>query len=188
MADIRPDSLDQQDPAEDTALDEQVRIAYQELRKLAAFHFSKESPGHTLQPTAVVHEAFIRLADQRSGVGQSRAQFLGIASRMIKRILIDHARSKKTAKRGGKLMQIEFDDGLILSDEYPGDFLAVTDALERLRTLSARQAQIVELRFFGGLTMTEMADVTGLSERTMERSWATARAWLTRELRGEHSD
>jgi RNA polymerase sigma-70 factor (ECF subfamily) len=156
--------------------------AYEDLRNLAAHHFQRESEDNTLQPTVVVHEVFLRMTDQRKALWESRAQFLCVASRMMQRVLVDHARSKRSAKRGGSQRRVPFDEACIFSADRPEDFLAVCEALDTLKTLSERQGQIVELRFFGGLTLDEIVEVTGLSGSTIERSWRAARAWLRREL------
>ena len=163
-------------------LPELFEEAYEELRHLAGWHFQRESPGHTLQPTAVVHEAFIRLVKEKKSAWESRAQFLSVASGMMRRIMIDHARKKKAAKRGGRLRRIPLEEGAILTVDQPDAFLAVCEALDRLKALNERQGQVVELRFFGGLTLDEIAEVMNLSRSCVDRAWRTARAWLQREL------
>jgi RNA polymerase sigma factor (TIGR02999 family) len=158
---------------------------YSDLRRIAAYHFRRESPGHTLQPTAIVHEAYLRLVDQEPRKWENRAQFLGVASQMLRRVLIDHARAKNASKRGAGLKPVMLDEDAVFQVARPESFLAVCDALEHLKQLSPRQGQIVELRFFGGLTLQETAKTMKLSPSTIERSWNTARAWLRRELSRE---
>lgn len=174
-------------------------IVYDELRALAQRHLRRERGEHTLQRTALVHEAFLRLADQNQVDWQSRAQFFGIASQMMRRILVDHARKSAAAKRGGGARPLDIDAVLGAGDDADGDtgvpreppheagvdFEAIHAALERLEALDARQGKLVELRFFGGLSIQEAAGVIGVSPATAKREWAVARAWLQRELTAE---
>jgi RNA polymerase sigma factor (TIGR02999 family) len=178
-------------------------IVYDELRAVAQRHLRRERGEHTLQRTALVHEAFLRMVDQKHVDWQSRAQFFGIASQMMRRILVDHARKRSAAKRGGGAPPLDADAVLGEADdvdvsarvagEAPGDLLHQADvdfeaihvALERLEALDPRQVKLVELRFFGGLSIQEAADVIGVSPATAKREWAIARAWLQRELTAE---
>lgn len=171
----------------DSGLGAVLDEVYGDLRRIAAYHFSRESPGHTHQPTAIVHEAYLRMADQEPRNWTSRAQFLGVASQMLRRVLVDHARAKRAEKRGGGFKPVVLDDEEVFQVDHPESFLEVCDALELLKELSPRQGQIVELRFFGGLTLAEIAEVMELSPSTIERAWRTARAWLRRELSKEEA-
>ena len=160
-------------------------LVYDELRRLAGSYLRRERRDHTLQPTALVHEAYMRLVDQRGGDWQNRSQFYGIAAQMMRRILIDHAREHLAAKRGGGAKQVTL-SGI----ETPADsddaveILALHEALEKLAALDERQAKVVELRYFGGLSVEEAAEALEISPATVKREWATARAWLKRELAG----
>ncbi len=158
-----------------------VRV-YDELRHLAAYHLRAEHPGHTLQPTALVHEAFMRLAQQPNANWQDRAHFFAVASQSMRRILVDHARARRAEKRGGDADRVTFTEGIAGFEERTLDVLTVHEALNRLEKLNARQSRIVELRFFGGLSLEEVAVVLDVSERTIKRDWAFARAWLHSQL------
>ena len=164
-----------------TALDELFPIVYEELRRLAGRYLARERPGHTLQPTALVHEAFLRLVDQHSVSWQNRAQFFGLAARMMRRILVNHALSKQAAKRGGGAVDVTFDEELH-GAATPSDIIALDDALKALAALDERQTHIVELRFFGGLSVEETAEVVGISPATVKREWAAAKLFLLREM------
>ena len=158
-------------------------LVYAELRELAKRHFRKERPGHTLQPTAVVHEAYFRLVDQTRVTWKNRGHFLAIASQAMRRILIDHARGRGAEKRGGEVEKVTLD--VAIASPEPArevDILALDEALERLKALDGTQAQIVELRFFGGLTIEETADVMETSPSSIKRDFRSAKAWLFREL------
>ena len=156
---------------------------YDELRRVAAGFLREERPEHTLQPTALVHEAYLRMADQRQGGWQNRAQLLGIFARMMRRILLDHAGARLAAKRGGKeAVRITLDEALDVYQENNLDLLEVEEALHRLEKLDLVQAKIVELRFFGGLTIEELAGVLNISPTSVKREWAIAKRWLQREL------
>ena len=165
-----------------TALEQLMPLVYEELRRLAVRYLRRERDNHSLQPTALVNEAYLRLVDQQKVEWQSRAQFYGLAARVMRNILVDHARSRQAAKRGGEQFQVSFDGDHqgIVNPEI--EFLAVHEALERLTTFDAQKAQIVELRFFGGLSIEETAEVLGIGHATVERDWKLARAWLRREL------
>ena len=157
--------------------------AYEELRRLAAGYLRDERPDHTLQPTALVHEVYLRLMDQSSTHLQNRAHFLGIAARMMRRILINHAKAHTAEKRGGAdAIRLQFDEALDFYGQRNVNLVAVDDALKRLEELDKRQAQIVEFRFFGGLTVEEIAKVLDIAPITVKREWATAKLWLQREL------
>jgi RNA polymerase sigma factor (TIGR02999 family) len=164
------------------ALDELFPIVYTEVRKLARSYLRRERPDHTLQPTALVNEAYMRLVDQRHVDWQNRAHFFGIAAQVMRRVLVDHARMRQADKRGSGERPVVLDEALALVAERTPDVVALDDALRALAELDPRQAQIVELRFFGGLSIEEAAEVIGLSPATVKREWSAARAWLRREL------
>lgn len=164
------------------AMERLVPMVYDELRRQAASFLRKEAPGHSLQPTALVHEVFLKLADQNRVSWKGRSHFFAVGAQAMRRILVDHARRKKRAKRGGGRQRISLDEGLVVSPRRDEDVLALNDALEKLADLDPRQAQIVEMRFFGGLTVQEVAEVLGVSKRTVEAEWTMIRAWLRREL------
>jgi RNA polymerase sigma-70 factor, ECF subfamily len=151
---------------------------YGELRQLAARYMRRERGNHTLQPTALVHEAYERLIQQPQIPWQSRAHFFATASQMMRHILVDHARARQAAKRGGIQQQITLDDAVVPTTDQSVDVLALHEALERLARFDARQSRIVELHFFGGLTFEEIAEVLDMSERTVKGDWRMARAWL----------
>jgi len=160
-------------------------IVYAELHRRAAAAMRREDAGHTLQPTALVHEAYMRLVDQRQGEWQNRSQFYGIAAQMMRRVLIDHAREHLAAKRGGGAKQVTLSGVDVPADSDDAvEVLALHEALEKLTLLDERQAKVVELRYFGGLSVEEAAEALEISPATVKREWATARAWLKRELAG----
>ena len=163
-------------------VDALVPLVYDELRRLAARYLRRESPGNTLQPTALVHEAFLKLAGQQRVDWQGRTHVLAIGAKAMRRILVDHAKRKHRVKRGGGLKRIQLDEAAALSPERDEDLLAVDEALEKLAGIDERQAAIVELRFFGGMTVEEVAQSLGISKRTVESEWTMVRAWLRREL------
>lgn len=160
------------------ALDEMVPLVYDELHRLAVGYLRSERAGHTLQPTALVHEAYVRLINQREVDWRNRAQFLGVAAAMMRRILVNHARDRKAAKRDGARERVPLSLVEAASAAPDVDVIALEDALERLTVLDARKARVVELRFYGGLTMDEIAAVIAVSKATVEREWQFARAWL----------
>lgn len=160
-------------------------FVYDELRRLARTFLSRERDGHTLQPTALVHEAYVRLVDQTRVNWQNRAHFYGIASSMMRRVLIDHARAHATEKRGGVAVHFSIDDVQVPVEERAASFVALDEALERLAQFDDRKCKIVEMRFFGGLSDEEIAEVLGVSTRTVLRDWKTVRLWLYRELNQE---
>lgn len=165
-----------------TALDQLLPLVYAELRRIAARQIRSERANHTLQPTALVHEVYLRLVDQRQVDWQNRAHFLGVTARIMRRILVDHARRHGAHKRGAGVQCVSIDDAkeLVASEELP--LLALDDALERLEKLDSDLSRIVELRAFGGMTIEEAAHVLKVSPSTAKRDWRTAKAWLHREL------
>jgi RNA polymerase sigma factor (TIGR02999 family) len=162
-----------------------LELVYGELRRMAAGYLAQERTGHTLQPTALVHEAFLRLIDQSQVEWQGRAHFLGLAAQAMRRILVDHARAKQRGKRGGGWARVELEGVEDATGVAELDLVAVDAALERLRAVSERQARVVELRFFAGLPAEAAAEALGVSLSTIEREWRFARAWLAHELQRE---
>jgi RNA polymerase sigma factor (TIGR02999 family) len=165
-----------------------VPLVYGELRRMAARYMRQERTGHTLQATALVNEAYLKMLGQHSVDWQSRAHFFGIAAQVMRRILIDHARSHVRDKRGGGQEGVPLDEALVFSEERSADFLELDSALGRLADLDVRQAKIVELRFFGGLTVEETAEVLGISPKTVKRDWSVAKAWLHGELKASYGN
>lgn len=157
-------------------------FVYDELRRLARAFLSRERGGHTLQPTALVHEAYVRLVDQTRVDWQNRAHFYGIASRMMRRVLIDHARAHVTDKRGGAAVHLSLEDVQVPVEQRAASFLALDEALVRLARMDERKSSVVEMRFFGGMTDEEIAEALGVTTRTVLRDWKKARLWLYREL------
>jgi len=168
------------------AAGELIPVVYQELHRLAARHLRHERRGHTLQATALVHEAYIKLVGQRNTDWQSRAHFFAVASNLMRRILVDYARRQLRAKRGGRPTQLSLDDVVLLSPDRPDRMLALDECLTRLERLDGRQARIVELRYFGGLAVEEAAEILGVSSTTIRREWTSAKAWLYGELKEGH--
>jgi RNA polymerase sigma factor (TIGR02999 family) len=164
------------------ALDELAPVVYDELRRLASSYMRRERVNHTLQSTALVNEAFLKLCDQREVEWKNRAHFFGIAAQMIRRILVDHARAHKAEKRGGGAGVLSLDEAIGVPEKRDIEILALNDALEALQALDPKQARIVELRFFTGLSIEETAEVVGVSPATIKREWVAARAWLFREV------
>jgi RNA polymerase sigma factor (TIGR02999 family) len=167
------------------ALDELTPLVYRELHRIAGRHIAGEHPGHTLQTTALVHEAFLKLVDQRRVEWQNRAHFFNLAATLMRRILVDHARSTHRLKRGADVPKVSLDEVTTAGEASTldlADILTLDSALEELQALDPRQCQIVELRFFGGLTVEEVADAMMLSTGTIKREWAIARAWLYQRL------
>ena len=160
-------------------------LVYNELRRQARNYLAKERGSHTLQPTALVHEAYLRLVNQTRISWQNRAHFFGIAANMMRRVLVDHARAHASEKRGGAAVRLSIEDIQIPLEQRASDLIALDDALEKLAQFDDRKAKIVELRFFGGLTDEEIAEVLNVSSRTVLREWKTARLWLYRELSAE---
>ena len=174
--------LQQWSSGQEQALDRLMPQVHAELRKLAARYLRKERASHTLQPTALVNEAFLKLVDQRSVKWQNRAHFFGIAAQAMRRILVDHARAHGAGKRGGGDRRVSLDDVLAISGTVDIDVLALDEALTRLAAIDPQQSRIVELRYFGGLTMEETAEVMQISPATVGREWRMAKAWLFAEL------
>jgi len=165
------------------ALDKLMPMVYSELRRLAGSYLRRERQNHTLQPTALVNEAYLKLIDQKNARWQNRAQFYGVAAQLMRRILVDHARQHQAAKRGGSDQQrLSITSAGELAEKPDMDLLALHEALEELRAFDSQQERIVELRFFGGLSIEETAEVMGLGHATIERDWKMARAWLRRKL------
>jgi RNA polymerase sigma factor (TIGR02999 family) len=159
-------------------------LVYEELRALAAHFMQQERTDHTLEPTALVHEAYLRLIDQRNVDWKNRAHFFAIASQAIRRVLVDHARRRKAAKRGGGGQRVTLSEDVAISEDRTLDVADLDDALLKLTQLHERQARVVELRFFGGLSLEEAAEALGVSRTTVADDWTVARAWLSRELSG----
>ena len=186
MADSSPpdvtELLEQLSAGREQALDDLMPLVYGELRRQAARYLRRERQNHTLQPTALVNEAFIKLVDQRNVRWQNRAHFFGVAAQAMRRIVIDHARTKHRVKRGGVQQAVTLDEGLIAAEARSVDVLALDEVLTRLAALDERQARVVELRFFGGLSVEETAEVMEISPATVKREWSMAKAWLYKEL------
>jgi RNA polymerase sigma-70 factor (ECF subfamily) len=160
-------------------------LVYQELRRRAAAYLRRERRGHTLQPTALVHEAYLKLVDQKRAVWQNRAQFFGVASQMMRRLLVDRARARRMAKRSGRWARVTLDDAQRATPPVDVDVLDLDAALSRLSAFDPRKSQLAELRFFSGLSLEEAGRVLGVSIATAERDWQAARAWLFKELGGD---
>ena len=165
-----------------SALDELMPLVYEELRRLAKRHLVREARNNSLQSTAIVHEAFLRLSAQKKLSWQNRAQFFGLASKLIRNILVDHARAHRATRRGGDQFRLSISKADRFNNDADVDVIALHDAMQELAVQYPQQSEIVELRFFGGLTIEETAEVMGLSHATVERHWNLARAWLQREL------
>jgi RNA polymerase sigma-70 factor (ECF subfamily) len=163
-------------------LDAMLPLVYDELHRLAARYLSLENPGHTLQPTALVHEAYLRLVDQRRVDWRNRAQFVGLAAGMMRRILVDHARERLAQKRGGGAEPVSLSLIEAPSGQPDVELIALEEALGRLAAMDGRKARVVELKFYGGLTIEEIAEVVGISVATVEREWSFSRAWLYRAM------
>jgi len=167
------------------ALDELMPLVYEELRRLARRYLRKERVGHTLQTTALVNEAYLRLIDQSSVHWQNRTHFFAVAAQLMRRILVDHARTRVRVKRGGNAIKVSLDEAIALSAAPTLDLLAIDEALERLAALDERKSRIVELRFFGGLSIEETAEALKISTGTVMHDWTLAKAWLYRALSNE---
>jgi RNA polymerase sigma-70 factor, ECF subfamily len=168
-----------------TALDKLTPLVERELHRIARHYMRRENPGHTLQTTALVNEAYIRLVNQRDVRWQNRAHFFGIAAQIMRRILLNHARNRHRVKRGGGATQVSLSEAAVVSEEKSAELIALDEALERLAEVDERKARVVELRYFGGLSVEEAAEVLGVSQVTVMRDWNMAKAWLTREMRNE---
>jgi len=160
-----------------------VPLLYSELRRLAASYLRSERGDHTLQATALVNEAYLRLVNQRAAQWNGRNHFFAIAAQVMRRILVDYARSHGTSKRGGSVLKMSIEDAVVVSDDAVEELVAVDSVLTRLGNIDAQQAKIVELRVFGGLTVDEIANLIGVSRSTVKRDWEMAKAWLAREMK-----
>jgi len=169
------------------SVDSLLPVVYQELRRLAASYIRRERPGQTLQPTALVHEAYLRLMKDKPGRWHNRAHFCAIAAHSMRQILIERARARGAQKRGGARHRVTLDEALVAGGERSIDLVALDEALERLAAFDPEQARLVELRFFGGLTVEETAEAMNISPATVKRHWTVACAWLARELQGNTS-
>ena len=167
-----------------SALDQLTPLVYDELHRIAKRYMGGERAGRTMQTTALVNEAYLRLVDSSQVHWQNRAHFFAIAAQLMRRILVDFARSRHNLKRGGEAKQVSLDEALVISPERGADMVALDEALQALAALDPRQSQVVELRFFGGLSINETAEVLKVSEGTVRRDWSLAKAWLHRELSG----
>jgi RNA polymerase sigma-70 factor, ECF subfamily len=170
------------------AADKLIPVVYDELKRLARVYMRHETPGHSLQTTALVHEAYLKLIRQQDVSWQGRAHFIGVAAQLMRRILIDHARGRLREKRGGEKVVVPLNEALTFSPEHSEELMKLDEALERLSKLDSRQSRIVELRFFGGLSIEETAEFLGISPRTVKRDWTVAKAWLRSELRCRDGD
>jgi len=188
MSDARPKSVTQLlvawSDGDQSALDQLVPLVHEELRRLARSYMRSERPGHTLQTTALINEAYLRLVDQKNVRWQNRAHFLAIAAQLMRRILVDHARRRQYWKRGGGALQVSLANAEALSDERTPDLVALDEALLALAEIDPRRSRVVELRFFGGLNIEETAEVLQISPTTVERDWTTAKAWLYQRVNG----
>ena len=167
------------------ALERLVPLVYDELHRLARRYMAQERPGHTLQTTALVNEAYLRLVDSTQASWQNRTQFFAICAQVMRRILVDWARARQAAKRGGEAQPLELEEALVVSDKPGEDLVALDDALRELAALDPRKSRVVELRFFGGLSVEESAEVLDVSVETVMRDWKFAKTWLRRELSKE---
>ena len=178
------DLLERWSCGDDAALAELTPLVYDELRHLAHRQMSGQRPDHTLQTTALVNEAYLRLADQTNPRWQNRAHFLAVAARAMRQILVSYARSQRSQKRGGGALKVELDEAALVSPKQSQEIVDLHEALERLAALDSRKAQVVELKYFGGLNYDEMAEVLKISRVTVRRDWEFAKVWLYTELRG----
>ena len=165
------------------AVNDLLPLVYDELHRLARTYFRRERGEHTLQPTALVHEAYIRLVDQRSPLA-NRGHFMAVAATQMRRVLLDYARKHRAARRGGEDQKVMIEDTMLISEQKPVDIILLNSALDKLAELDPKQTQLVELRFFGGLSLEETAEAMGVSPATVKRSWSSARAFLHREMTG----
>jgi RNA polymerase sigma factor (TIGR02999 family) len=171
-----------------SALDELIPVVYRELHRLARYYLRRQSPGQTLQTSALINEAYLRLIDHKNMDWQNRAHFYGVAAQAMRRILVDHARTRRAAKRGGGAVEVSLDKAAVLASEQAAEMIALDDALMDLATISPRKSQIVELRYFGGLSVEETAEVLGTSTATVVREWRSAKRLLLRALANTESD
>jgi len=173
---------------DERALEELIPLVEPELRRLAHYYMSGERGGHTLQTTAVLNEAYLRLIDNTKPLWQNRNHFVAVAAQSMRQIMVDHAREHRSLKRGGDALRVTFDEAALVSDARSEELLALDEALQRLSEQDPTKSKIVELRYFGGLTVQQTAEVLKLAPRTVEREWTLAKAWLYRALRGEEPD
>jgi len=164
------------------AFDQLVPLVYEELRQMAKRYMERQNPGHTLQTTAIIHEAYLRLVEQKQIQWQNRAHFFAVAARVMRHILVDYARARHAAKRGGEAKLVPLDEAALASSQLAAELVALDDALESLAAVDRRKCQVVELRYFGGLSVQEAAEVLKVSPETVARDWRLARTWLLREL------
>lgn len=174
--------LNEWNAGDERALDRLTPLVYEELRHQAARYLRRERPGHTLQTTALIHEAYLRLIDAKDVNWQSRAHFFAVAANVMRRILVDHARRRDAHKRGGSHIRLPLDEAVAVAGATDVDLLAIDEALDRLAVIDPQQARVVELRFFSGLSVEETAAALGVSPKTVKRDWSVARAWLRREI------
>jgi len=167
------------------ALEQLMPLLYSELRRLASYYLRRERGNHTLQATALVHEAYLRLVDQKDARWENREQFMSVASQLMRRILVDYSRGHNAAKRGGEAGKVYLEESAIVVKGRAAEVVALDDALTRLAEVDSQQARMVELRFFGGLNIEETASVLGTSAATVKRNWSVAKAWLAREMRSD---
>jgi len=169
------------------ALNTLIPLVYEELHRVARRYLRHERPNHTLQTTALVHEAYLRLVDENDGNWRNRAQFIVVASQLMRHILVDYARNHNAAKRGGNFARVSFNEQMIVTENKGPDLMELDEALNRLATIDPEQSRVVELRVFGGLTVEETAEVLAVSPRTVKREWSMAKAWLHRQLSRQSS-
>jgi len=179
--------LGQWSGGDEKALEKLVPLVEPELHRLAHYYMSRERPGHTLQTTAILNEAYLRLVDNTKPLWHNRTHFVAVAARLMRRIMVDHARSRRSLKRGGGAINVTLDESAIVADSKSEELLALDEAMEMLSVQDPRKSQIVELRYFGGLTVQETAEFLKISQRSVEREWTMAKAWLYRALSGEKS-
>src|SRR5690348_23967 len=172
---------------DEQALEKLFSLVQPELHRLAHHYMSREHAGHTLQTTAVLNEAYLRLVDHTKPIWQGRSHFIAAAAQLMRRIMVDHAREKRSLKRGGGALKVTLDEAALVTETRSEELLALDEALDSLAEQDPRKGQIVELRYFGGLTVEETAEFLKLSQRTVEREWTMAKAWLHRELSGEEA-
>ena len=173
---------------DERALERLMPLVYEELRQAAHRYMAREAPGHTLQTTALVNEVYVRLAGVRRGLWKDRKHFFALCAKLMRRILTDFARSRRSLKRGGQAAHIALDEALLVSQEPQADLLALHEALERLEVFDHRKSLVVELRFYGGLSVEETGDVLHVSPATVQREWRLAKDWLLSELRNVHAN
>jgi RNA polymerase sigma factor (TIGR02999 family) len=167
------------------ALNRLMPLVYEELHRLASRYLRHERVGHTLQTTALVHEAYLKLVDQKKANWQSRIQFFAAAAKVMRHVLVDYARSRKAAKRGGAYCRLSLDEATVSSEEKDADLLSLNEALNHLSEIDPQQSRVVELRVFGGLTVEDTAQALGISPRTVKREWSMAKAWLHQQIKKE---